>query len=618
MDASADGGATTLCARDQDCADDDFCTDHRCMPGATGADARGCVAVDGPCSEGETCSSDEMRCIPVDCTDPDRDGDGHDAVACGGDDCDDDDPLRYPGNEEVCDADGRDEDCVDTTFAGAEGDTDGDGFVSDECCNADACGGDCDDEDALVHPDASESCNGVDDDCSGSEDDAPPEMPLCPGGTCVSSRCMFTSWDRIFGGSGNDGAQALAVDDAGNLYLAGEIYPDADFGRGAEPRPVVASYDAGGVLRWVAQYDGPGSLFGVGLAFDPVTARVLLLADYSGAIRFGGVDLDSSIDGGALLAGMDPDGSVAWIRRLPALEGVSDRAGGVSAQAGRVVVSSGFRGTFDFGDGAESAVGDVDGYAAEYATATGDLDRFYSLGDTGADVRFVAVDLAASGEVRLGGVFSGSVDVGTETYTGSPQGLLVVSLDSVGAPDWAVAHDSDGFDSVLVIGRGSSQVYVAGRIGGSVDLGGGAVGDTGGAGYLLALDSSDGSYVWNVVMEGSPAASDGFVRPLAMTVSTEGDVRLTGGFRGSVTFPGAGARTADGLSDIFVVEYSRDRLHLRDRAFGEEGIQTAEALVVGPGGAVTVAGTFGGSIDFGSGTRTITGGSWGFVARLPD
>jgi len=58
----------------------------------------------------------------------------------------------------------RDEDgkCADPDL---EMDQDGDGFLPSE--------GDCDDADPAVHPNASETCNGVDDDCDGVVDDPP-------------------------------------------------------------------------------------------------------------------------------------------------------------------------------------------------------------------------------------------------------------------------------------------------------------------------------------------------------------------------------------------------------------------------------------------------------------
>ena len=59
-----------------------------------------------------------------------------------------------------------------------------DGYVSDRT--------DCDDDDALVHPDADEICNGVDDDCDGLVDDEDPDVDLSTS----------TSWYRDSDGDG--------------------------------------------------------------------------------------------------------------------------------------------------------------------------------------------------------------------------------------------------------------------------------------------------------------------------------------------------------------------------------------------------------------------------------
>ncbi len=171
-----------VCTSDTDCDDGIYCngTEH-CSPGAAETAANGCVAGSPPCSSGETCDETSSSCISVECpSDPsmrDMDGDGHQTMACpGGDDCDDTDPNRFPGNDEVCDAAGHDEDCNTNTVG--DTDADGDTYVSATCCNGDTCGPDCDDSNPAVHPGIEESCNGIDDDCNGIVDDSG-SMGMC-------------------------------------------------------------------------------------------------------------------------------------------------------------------------------------------------------------------------------------------------------------------------------------------------------------------------------------------------------------------------------------------------------------------------------------------------------
>ncbi|MFN4254236.1 MAG: MopE-related protein, partial [Saprospiraceae bacterium] len=105
--------------------------------------------------------------------DPNSDGDG-DGYALE-DDCDDNNDNIFPGAPELCN--GLDDDCDGTTDEGVlqtfYADTDGDGLgnaaVSQMACDAPsnyvADNTDCDDTNTAIHPAASETCNGLDDDC---------------------------------------------------------------------------------------------------------------------------------------------------------------------------------------------------------------------------------------------------------------------------------------------------------------------------------------------------------------------------------------------------------------------------------------------------------------------
>jgi len=109
-------------------------------------------------------------------------------------DCDEADPLIHPGADEECN--GRDDDCdgfvddddPDVTEAfDWYPDLDGDGWGDATASPEPACAGpegwvdrtgDCDDGDAEVHPEATEDCDGRDDDCNGVVDDAPDAVVL--------------------------------------------------------------------------------------------------------------------------------------------------------------------------------------------------------------------------------------------------------------------------------------------------------------------------------------------------------------------------------------------------------------------------------------------------------
>ena len=149
-----DGGA---CTETSECDDGVFCN------GAESCVSGGCVSGTAPCAG--TCDEENDRCD----TCIDADGDGVPSAACGGADCDDDDPGRFPGATEVCDADDVDEDCDLDTYG--RRDIDGDDVTDTACCNGDNCGEDCDDNRAGVSPTATETCNGLDDDCDGEVDE---------------------------------------------------------------------------------------------------------------------------------------------------------------------------------------------------------------------------------------------------------------------------------------------------------------------------------------------------------------------------------------------------------------------------------------------------------------
>ena len=147
---SRDGnlGDDTECGSDADCAADEVCSEGVCEPAEAGCQS------DAECADGTFC--DRGACVPWEAPECEANAD------CGRD--------RVCALGECWDRECEDEDA--------------DGFCAD--------GGDCDDQNALVHPGAAEERDGLDNDCDGEVDedgDACRSDADCRDGICVGGAC---------------------------------------------------------------------------------------------------------------------------------------------------------------------------------------------------------------------------------------------------------------------------------------------------------------------------------------------------------------------------------------------------------------------------------------------
>ncbi len=605
-----DGSTAAQCERNSECEDSLFCTTWRCVPGAAGADPRGCIEVGPPCALGEACVEELSRCVADTCgAVTDADGDGHDSAACGGDDCDDDDPNRYPGNPEVCDDAGHDEDCVPTTLAGdADGDADGDGEIDRGCCNGATCGADCDDADRALHPGARELCNGRDDDCDGVLDEAGSEG-LCPGGTCIGGRCNLPAWDRVFGGTLTDIVWDVVMDDRGYVYAGGSFRGEASFGAAGAAEPAVgvasafiAAYEPDGAYAWLRSIGGPGTDLVYRLAHAPGTDRLYAF------VRVG-FDGDANLGGGlrppgAYIVAFDLEGTYLWDREAPFIEDIEATPDGVLA-GGSLVPG------FDLGGGPRTT-DVVAAYIASYA-ADGSYrwDRLFEASDR---IRIRELSYA-DGSIAATGAFSGSADFGEgharpgSGTSASREEAFVVSLRDSASPTIEALYSSSGSGGGahgLRVLLTSGYIHICGYVFGTEDLGLGPVSNQG---FLLALGR-----------DGTPLAqrtwgASGDESCAGIETTAGGSIFVAGTFGGTADF-GGGPRSVTGSSAAFFARYRPDLSHRSDGVIdGTDTIQ-ARGAAIGPADSTVIAGNMSGTADLGSGPRTSAGGLDGFIVRF--
>jgi hypothetical protein len=158
----------------------------------------------------------------------DDDGDGYcesTTLACtvgarGGGDCDDGRAAVNPGAQELC-GDTLDSDCdgqindpgaVGCTLFYVDADGDGYGAGGGTClCTAPptgaAFGGDCDDANPLISPTATETADGLDNDCDGFRDEGTNKYDDDGDGYCEAATCTLQTWQSTpwAGGDCNDG-----------------------------------------------------------------------------------------------------------------------------------------------------------------------------------------------------------------------------------------------------------------------------------------------------------------------------------------------------------------------------------------------------------------------------
>ena len=224
------------------------------------------------------------------------------------------------------------------------------------------------------------------------------------------------------------------------------------------------------------------------------------------------------------------------------------------------------------------------------------------------------VSFDPTGTVIVAGAFSGTLDFGGKPLTNDQgMGTFVAKLDaSNGAHVWSKAFGGgvQAFGSVAVDTAGN--VTAIGTFGGTVDFGGGPQ-DGGVSSTFVVQYGPDGAYHWSRMFSG------GIQAPQSVAVGNDGAIFVIGSFLGSTNF-GAGSVSANpGGADVFLVKLAgADGAYSWSETFGDGSDQSASRVILDPAdGNIVVAGTFFGSMDFGSGALSNTPpGADVFIVKL--
>jgi len=240
-----------------------------------------------------------------------------------------------------------------------------------------------------------------------------------------------------------------------------------------------------------------------------------------------------------------------------------------------------------------------------------------SFGDTsGQHGSNAGLGVAAdgAGDVFVTGSLEGTVDFGGGPLVGAGNfDVFLARFDPSGAHAWSNRFgDASGQAGAAVAVDGLGNILLTGAFGGALDLGGGPIVSTGADDVFLAKLAPTGAFTWNERLgDASGKEQAGF----GIATDGSGNLIVVGIFSGTVDF-GAGPVTSSGTQDVFVTKLDPNGGLVWENHYADAQTDIGRDVALDSAGNVVVAGTFGGTVDFGGGPLTGYGSHDVFVVKL--
>ncbi len=445
-------------------------------------------------------------------------------------------------------------------------------------------------------------------------------------------------WAFSLDGQGARG-MAMVTDEAGNVYVCGNVNGIADFDPGPDEvlnvsagingDNFLAKYGPSGNYLWHLCVGGSGTEIPKGLALDHngdlvMVGRFDSFFDWDpgpGDTSFGST---GSTDG--FIAKYDTSGAFIWATHIGGTG--SDETFGVAVdQDNAVYVTGWMSGSVDFDNGPGSALlvhegGTWDSYCAKY-DPDGQFAWVRGIQGTG-NQRGMSIAYQG-GHVFPYGFFSGDTHVNNDaTVTSVNNGqAYLCKLDTEGNVVWLLGHGGPGSEVPEVVRADGANLYIMGSYAGVTDADPGPdvielqPNANGGNNYFAKLDTA-GNALWAQGVQ----ANNHFDGVCDLAYDNEGNVYVTSAYSEVQDFdpgPGEAILPMTIANDLYLAKYDNDGGFVWARSIATDGVfDTTNGLATDLFGNVYVTGSFGDTAVFNNTapTDTLTGTSFtGFVAK---
>ncbi len=404
---------------------------------------------------------------------------------------------------------------------------------------------------------------------------------------------------------GFENGNAIACDDSGNVYAAGQIEYTSVFDNHSVSSYgshdiLVVKYDRDGVIKWIHSAGGQGGDVANGMSID-ASHNTYIAGEVEKTANFGsGIFLISSGANDIFLAKYNIGGNIVWAKRWGNTG--NDKALSVAvAENGDCFITGYFSETISIGSTQLSSSGSRDIFIAKI-NSNGNVQWAKKAGGNGDD-KGLGISLDRNGNIYIAGSFTHSASFGSISIANSGNySAFVAKYNSTGSIQWAKAAgaccDTTQYRSVFV--DQFSNVFVAGSFKGDANFGSNHFTSSGSSDIVIAKYNTNGNLQWAKHAGGidEDIAYGINVDTVNHIVYVTGNVNAAGSFD---TFQ----YSISGFKDIFVVAYDLSGNVLWDKINGGSHRDIGSAITSDRQGYIYTTGIFNGTAFFDS--HTITG-----------
>ncbi len=444
-------------------------------------------------------------------------------------------------------------------------------------------------------------------------------FPLVLLGFFNTSYSQNLEWVKSMGGTENETAFSIVVDQTGNALTTGSFNGTADFDPGSGVYNLtstslsdifISKLDSNGSFVWAKQIAGTMNEISFSIATDLV-GNVYILARFEGTIDcdpgVGIFNLTAIGSSDIFILKLDINGNFNWAKSMGG--GIDIFGSSITISNNGNVYSTGyFDGTSDFDPGpgvynlTSSGLSDI---FISKLDSNGSFIWAKNIGGTShSHGNFITTDNFEN--LYVTGDFYGTTDFdpGQGTYNLTANGLndiFVLKFDSTGSFKWAnqVGSQDQDFGWSTTIAD-DEFVYTTGYFSDSPDFDSGNNSHTlnsAGSGdiFILKTDTA-GNFIWAKNLGGSNL-DVGY----SIDIDQNGNIFCTGFFQGIADFdPGITIYnlTSLGSQDIFIVKLDSTGNFVFSKGIGGPNVDYGNSIAIDNFNNIFVTGRFVGSMDF--------------------